>query len=114
MNAMDKRPRISVVHDANEARDQVRLWVLQGHNKEEIYVLAHDDARTDLVADYSDAEKIGMSEEGVWNSIANMFRSQGDELRAKLKALHVPDAEAERLEQELDDGKIVLLATGGR
>lgn len=107
---MANQPRVTVVNNVNEAREQVELWVTQGYDRERIYVLAHDDDKTEWAAEYAGAETIGTSEEGVFNSIANVFRSQGDELRAKMMALDVSSAEAERLEQEMDQGKIVLLA----
>lgn len=107
---MDKQPLVRVVNNVNEAREQVQLLTLQGYDRDRIYVLAHDDDKTDWAADYADAQKIGAAEEGVFNAIANVFRSQGDELRAKLKALDLSEAEAGRLERELDEGKIVVLA----
>lgn len=51
-----------------------------------------------------------MAEEGIINTIANFFRSQGDELRAKLRSMGISKEHAEKLEAEMDRGKIVIIA----
>lgn len=94
-----------------EAQNKVQQLYGEGFEREHIYVLTHSAEGTDYVANYTGAEQITMAEEGVLTSIANLFRSRGDELRAKMRALGVPDVEAGRLEGELDKGKILVLAT---
>ena len=39
-----------------------------------------------------------------------MFRSRGDELRAKMESLGLTENEANKYEQELDFGKVVVIA----
>jgi hypothetical protein len=49
-----------------------------------------------------------------WSSrIANFFRSNGDELRAKLRAMGVSKEHAEQLEALMDKGKIIILTWSG-
>ncbi|MDF2668089.1 MAG: hypothetical protein K0R67_395 [Paenibacillus sp.] len=111
---MNKFTKYSVASTINEAQDTVRQYNKDGFDRDHIFVLTHSKEGTDYVANYTGAEKIGVSEEGVLTTLANMFRSRGDELRAKMQSLDVPQSEAERLEEELDHGKIVILASGGR
>ncbi|MDQ0902581.1 MULTISPECIES: general stress protein [unclassified Paenibacillus] len=108
---MNTYTRVSVTSNLQEAQNKVQQLYREGFEREHIYVLTHSAEGTDFVANYTGAEQITMAEEGVLTSIANLFRSRGDELRAKMRALGVPDVEAGRLEGELDKGKILVLAT---
>ncbi|AJY73886.1 general stress protein [Paenibacillus beijingensis] len=104
------KPSIQVVENGMDAMSAVRELNRRGYNRDEIYVLTHDKDETDRLADNSNANEIGLSEEGVFNSMANMFRSRGDELRSKLGAIGLNDMEAERYEEVLDQGKILVIA----
>ena len=53
---------------------------------------------------------IGVAEQGIVNSIANVCRSRGDELRSKMESLGLSNLEAQRFEEELDRGRIVVIA----
>ncbi|NOU73142.1 hypothetical protein GC098_17235 [Paenibacillus sp. LMG 31458] len=108
---MNTYTRVSVTSNLQEAQNKVQQLYREGFEREHIYVLTHSAEGTDYVANYTGAEQITMAEEGVLTSIANLFRSRGDELRAKMRALGVPEVEAGRLESELDKGKILVLAT---
>ncbi|KQX54656.1 MULTISPECIES: general stress protein [unclassified Paenibacillus] len=108
---MNTYTRVSVTSNLQEAQSKVQQLYREGFEREHIYVLTHSAEGTDYVANYTGAEQITMAEEGVLTSIANLFRSRGDELRAKMRALGVPEVEAGRLESELDKGKILVLAT---
>jgi hypothetical protein len=44
--------------------------------------------------------------------MANVFRTQGEELRSKIESLGISDQEAEQLEKELDQGRVVVIAKG--
>ncbi|KRF30157.1 general stress protein [Paenibacillus sp. Soil787] len=108
---MNTYTRVSVTSNLQEAQNKVQQLYREGFEREHIYVLMHSAEGTDFVANYTGAEQITMAEEGVLTSIANLFRSRGDGLRAKMRALGVPELEASRLEGELDKGKILVLAT---
>ncbi|GFZ81047.1 general stress protein [Paenibacillus marchantiophytorum] len=108
---MDTYTRVSVTANLQEAQNKVQQLYREGFERDHIYVLTHSAEGTDFVANYTGAEQISIAEEGVITSIANLFRSRGDELRAKMKSLGVPEVEASRLEGELDKGKILVLAT---
>ncbi|NRF92169.1 general stress protein [Paenibacillus frigoriresistens] len=108
---MNNYTRVSVTSNLQEAQNKVQQLYREGFDREHIYVLTHSAEGTDFVANYTGAEQITIAEEGVLTSIANLFRSRGDELRAKMRALGVPEMEAGRLESELDKGKILVLAT---
>jgi putative AlgH/UPF0301 family transcriptional regulator len=105
--------KVHTVNNILEARDIITNFQREGYVKENIFVLTHDKKRTEHVIDHTDSNKIGVAEEGILTAVANLFRSAGDELQAKLTAVGVSSAHADQLEKEMDKGKIVILAWSG-
>jgi hypothetical protein len=106
--------KVTTVNNILEARDKIQQLIDEGYVKESLYVLAHDSDRTDHLVEHTKANPIGIIEEGVITALANLFRSRGDELRAKLRSMGVSKEQSELLETEMDYGKIVILAWGGK
>ena len=104
---------VHTVDTVSEAKAQISRYRSLGYDKEHLYVLAHDKDRTKRVSESTGAEQIGIAEEGLDTAIANIFRSRGAELRAKLRSMGVSKEEAEKLEKEMDNDKIVVIAWGG-
>lgn len=110
---MNKQTKVYTVNTAREAEAKIQDLANLGYNRDHLYVLAHDKKRTEHIAEQAAASEIGVSEEGVFTAIANLFRSHGDELRAKMTSMGVSMQHAEMLERELDKGKIVIFAWSG-
>jgi hypothetical protein len=72
--------------------------------------LAHGKDRSEDLSDALDTNEIGVNEQGVFDSIANVFRSRGDELRSKMESLGLTDTEAQQFEKELDRGRVLVVA----
>ncbi|MEH7111131.1 general stress protein [Neobacillus niacini] len=102
---------VKIVENGVEAKQEIAQFMLQGYTKSEIYLLAHDENRSEHLTDALDINEVGVSEQGVFDSIANVFRSRGDELRSKLQSLGLSAAAAERCEEEMDHGKVIVLAS---
>ncbi|MBW7476759.1 general stress protein [Paenibacillus oenotherae] len=102
---------VSTIH---EAREQLDSYIRQGYTRDQLFVLTHEKDRTERIAEQTNAEQIGISEEGIGTSIANIFRSRGAELRAKMRSVGISESEAQRLEEEMDRDKIVVIAWGGK
>lgn len=111
---IDLKTKVHTVNNAVEVQEQVYRFQTEGYAREYIIVLTHDKGRTNRLAARTDAEKIGVAEEGLGTAIANIFRSNGDELRAKMRSLGLSKTDAERLERELDQDKILVIAWGGK
>jgi len=62
------------------------------------------------LSDALDTNEIGVTEQGIFDSIANVFRSRGDELRSKMESLGLTDTEAQQFEKELDRGRVLVVA----
>ncbi|MCG7408720.1 general stress protein [Paenibacillus sp. ACRRX] len=105
--------KVFTVENAIQAERRIQELVREGYNKDNLYVLAHDNDRTERVAEQTNASKIGVAEEGMLTAIGNLFRSHGDTLRAKMRSMGVSKQYADILESELDKGKIVILAWNG-
>ncbi|WP_424767415.1 general stress protein [Paenibacillus sp. sgz302251] len=106
--------KVHTVDNIAEVQEQVYKFRNDGYGDERIFVLTHDKDRTKRIADNTDAKKIGVVEEGLGTAIANIFRSNGDELRAKMRSLGISKQDAERLEREMDQDKILVIAWSGQ
>ena len=82
----------------------------QGFSHDDIYIFAHDKKRSDDITDALDTEEVGIQEQGFLDSMKNMFSSRGDELRSKMEAAGLTTEEAASAEEELDQGKLVIIA----
>ncbi|WP_027964145.1 general stress protein [Halalkalibacillus halophilus] len=83
-----------------------------GVSSENVYVLSHDDDRTKRIANNAEANTIGFSEQDFKSAVGNMFAKKGDELRSKLEEIGFSEAEAENYEEDMDEGKVLLIVTG--
>ena len=106
--------KVRIVDSIIEVQNQVRYFQNEGYPDDNIFILTHDKDRTSRIADKTDATTIGIAEEGFGTAIANIFRSTGDELRAKMRSLGIAKYDAERLESEMDRDKVLVIAWGGK
>ncbi|EKN66524.1 hypothetical protein BABA_15482 [Neobacillus bataviensis LMG 21833] len=102
---------VKVVENGVEAKREIDQFIMQGFTKNEIYLLAHDKPRSEDLTESLDIQKIGVDEQGVFDSIANVFRTRGDELRSKLESLGLSRAAAEHYEEEMDQGRVIVVAS---
>lgn len=110
---MEDKVIVRVVDSAARAMEEIHMLHRQGFLSADIFVLAHDKKQTDVLADAADANTVTMEEEGLLQSLANLFRSRGDELRSKMEAMGCTEQEAARYEAELDRGKIIVITRIG-
>jgi Heat induced stress protein YflT len=101
---------VQIVENGVEAKKFIDRLIMQGFRKDEIYLLAHDKNRSENLTDALDISDVGVGEQGFFDSIANVFRSRGDELRSKLQSLGLSITEAEHYEEEMDYGRCVVVA----
>jgi len=106
--------KVRIVSSINEVQAQINQLQNEGYSKDHIFVLTHDKDRTSRIADNTDASTIGVAEEGLGTAIANIFRSTGDELRAKMRSLGISKLDAERLENEMDNDKVLVIGWSGK
>ncbi|TMW70140.1 general stress protein [Alteribacter natronophilus] len=81
----------------------------KGVDEDNVYVLTHDEDRTERVADNADANTVNMNEQGIDTSVKNVFRKKGDELRAQFEELGFSGDKAHSLEEKLDEGKVIVV-----
>ncbi|WP_307893615.1 general stress protein [Bacillus swezeyi] len=82
-----------------------------GVAREDLYVLSHDDDRTERIADNAEANTIGAEETGLKHAVGNIFHKKGDELRNKIHEIGFSKQEADQFEERLDEGKVLLFVT---
>lgn len=98
------------VENAIQAKKEIDELVTQGYTHDDIYIFAHDKKRSDHITDALDTETVGMKEQGFLDSMKNMFTSRGDELRSKMEGAGLSKEQAASAEEELDQGKLILIA----
>lgn len=98
------------VENAVQAKAEVERLVKEGFSQDDIYIFAHDKKRGKHITDALDTEDVGVAEEGILKSMKNLFSSRGDELRSKMAAAGLTTEEAAAAEEELDQGKLIVIA----
>ncbi|AZL13979.1 general stress protein [Brevibacterium aurantiacum] len=99
------KPEIKEFQDDTELMAEVTRQASNGISKNNLYVLSHDDDRTDRVADEVNAnEPDDLSE-----LVGTRYDKKGDELRAIFEEFDFTPSESNDLEEKLDHGKILLL-----
>ncbi|MDR7240748.1 general stress protein [Neobacillus drentensis] len=102
--------QVKLVENGLQARKEIEQFLNQGYTKDEVYLLAHGEERSEDLSEALDTNEIGVNEQGFFDLIANVFRSRGDELRAKMESLGLTDREAQQFEKELDRGRVMVVA----
>lgn len=98
------------VENAVQAKQEVENLEAQGYIRDNIYIFAHFEERADDINEALGTEEAGLSEQGFLNTMKNMVRSRGDELRSELSSVGLSETEAAQFEKELDKGKLVIVA----
>ncbi|WP_047152517.1 general stress protein [Aneurinibacillus tyrosinisolvens] len=95
--------------NATQAYEAVNKLKENGYEKDNMYVFAHDSNVASQLVDKTDANKVGVVEKGVMDTVANLFKSRGDELRNEFENLGFSPIEANQYESKLDDGKVLVV-----
>lgn len=98
-------PTVKEFQDDTELMAEVGNQAANGVSKHDLYVISHDDERTDRVADKVKANEPDELSE----SVGTLYNKKGDELRAIFDEFGFDGAESDNLEEKLDHGKILLL-----
>ncbi|MBS4206845.1 general stress protein [Bacillus sp. FJAT-50079] len=102
---------VKVCENGVQALDIVEDLTAQGFTHDDIYIFAHGIERSKDLTDATDTAAVGVGEQGLFNTISNVFQKRGDELRSKFEAVGLSEQEAEKYEEVLDGGQVVIVAT---
>jgi hypothetical protein len=100
-----------IVENVVQAKGAIEELTREGYTEKQIYIFAHDKHFSEDITDATNTQDVGIKEQGVVDALGNFFRSRGDELRDKMMAVGLNQAEANRYEEELDKGRLVLIAS---
>ncbi|GED12604.1 general stress protein [Aneurinibacillus migulanus] len=106
---MDTKCKVQEYENTVQAYQAVNNLQNAGYTRDNMYLFAHDKDISKDLTDRTDTQNMGVSEKGVMDTVANMFKSRGDELRNEFKNLGFTQAEADRYEARLDQGKVLLV-----
>jgi hypothetical protein len=110
MRQVKIKRHVKIVENGLQAKKEIEEFLNQGFTKDEVFVFAHNVERSEDLTEALDTKKVGINEQGVFDSIANVFRTRGDELRIKMESLGIKETEADQYEKELDLGRVVVIA----
>ncbi|WP_345241239.1 general stress protein [Pontibacillus salipaludis] len=105
------KPFVQEYHNDEKLQNDVQKLADNGIKKEHIYLMTHDEDRTERLANNTDANTVGAQEMNFAEVIGNIFSEKGEELRNKLQDLGFSESEADSYEEDLDEGKILLMVT---
>ncbi|MCD5322392.1 MULTISPECIES: general stress protein [Pontibacillus] len=105
------KPFVREYQNDEKLQNDVQKLADNGVTKDHIYLMTHDDDRTERLADNTDANTVGINEMNMGEIVGNLFNKKGDELRNKLQDLGFSQHEAETYEEHLDEGKVLLMVT---
>ena len=103
--------QVYVVENSVQAKEKVEQLASEGFSKEQIYLFSHNKEFSKDLTDATDTGSIGITEQGFFESVGNLFKKRGDELRSKFEALGLSEMEADQYEKDLDDHKIVIVTS---
>lgn len=101
--------KVEVVENGVQASNIINALENQGYKKENIYIFAHDKDRSEDLTNATETGNVSMKEQGLLDSVSNVFRKRGDELRSKMQSVGLTDVEAAKYEEVLDTGKLVIV-----
>ena len=96
--------KVNIVENGLEASNLISELQNEGYLKSEIYIFAHGEERSKDITEATETGKVGVEEQGVLNTLGNVFKKRGDELRSKMSALGLTDHQAADCEKQLDQG----------
>lgn len=103
--------QVYVVENSVQAREKIEQLTSEGFTKDHIYLFSHNKEFSKDLTDATDTSPIGIGEQGFFESVGNLFKKRGDELRSKLQSLGLSEIEALQYEKDLDEHKIVIVTS---
>ncbi|MFC5713630.1 general stress protein [Thalassorhabdus alkalitolerans] len=104
-------PNYKLFENDQNVIDTIEELKSNGVSDDDIFVLSHDRGHTKRMKKETDASKIGPSVTGLGTSTKNVFRKAGDALRSKMAEIGIEESKAAELEEELDEGKVLVVVT---
>ncbi|RKD22629.1 hypothetical protein BEP19_10230 [Ammoniphilus oxalaticus] len=101
---------VAIVENGVEAVEEIRKLESEGYSLQDIYILAHSERRTNTLTDAIETNSIGILEQGIFNQIANIFRSREDELCSQMESMGIPKEIEKHLLKELNQGRLLIIA----
>lgn len=100
------KPTVKVFQDDIGLLNELKKQSSKGVPKDNLYVVAHDDQRTDCIVGDADARL-----KNIGDLVGECDNETGDEFQTIFRRLGFDPDEVRDLEAKLDNGKILLLIT---
>ena len=103
------KPYVEEYQNEENLKQAVDLLKSKGVQADDLYVLTHDDDRTERISDKADTNLISIEDKGLTETLENLFVKKGDEIRKHLQDIGFSEAESDMYEEKLDQGKALLI-----
>lgn len=98
---------IKAFQDESDLKKEIKRWRIQERiSTKHIYIMSHDDGRTERIANSIPVGKLG---KGLSAPDGHVFAKKGDKLRTDLEHLGLSQEESNDYEEKLDHGTILLI-----
>ncbi|WP_022792168.1 general stress protein [Marinococcus halotolerans] len=104
-------PKFKIFHNDETLSETIDKLRNDGIRDEDMYILAYDNDHDRRARKDTDAKKVGMKVVGFGTSLKNVFRGKTKTILTKLQKLGFDSEKSERLEEELQKGKTLLVVT---
>jgi hypothetical protein len=93
-----------------ETKKAIETFLQEGFTRDDIYLFTYNREKSKNLTNVTDTSDVGLAEQHIFDSIANVFRSRGEELRTKMRSLGLSKREIEQCVEKMDRGDIVIIA----
>ncbi|WP_280157736.1 general stress protein (plasmid) [Priestia aryabhattai] len=101
---------IIIAKNGAEAKEAIETFLQGGFTRDDIYLFTYNKENSQNLTNVTDTSDVGLAEQHIFDSIANVFRSREEELRAKMHSLGLSEIEIEQCVEKMDRGDIVIIA----
>ena len=100
------------VENGVQAKSVIETFEREGYHRNHIHIFAHSDKRAEDLANFFnvDAGASGESNGGFFESIKNLFKDSSNDLDGQLSGIGLNEHERTIAHNDLNDGKLVIVA----
>ncbi|MBP1988980.1 general stress protein [Paenibacillus eucommiae] len=102
--------KVDIVNDEEQALRHILTLQKESYPLSQIYVLTMDAQKAEELAEISGTQRAAAADEGLSDSLANLYLSQGERLLEEMEAIGLSEYEAQQYEQALEFGGYMIVA----
>ncbi|MDY0943375.1 MULTISPECIES: general stress protein [Priestia] len=93
-----------------ETKKAIETFLQEGFTRNDIYLFTYNRENSKNLMNVTGTSDVGLAEQHIFDSIANVFRSREEEIRKKMHSLGLSEIEIKQCLERMDRGDIVIIA----